>query len=246
MPARSIWGACLVGYLSLTACSDLQKAAREIEDGLTQAQSLWRGNERDAEPAFYQYRNRAGRTVFVSDRSLVPAGIDAEPFDVSHIDLNSELGSELEAAALAEHEALRSSTHCTDANASPQTATSHVLRNERHWLGIGVAVLVLLVTAPWVARRVGWPRWIRTLALAIPLLLSLGILVHVLLSTRTALRATQETVALCDPQTMTDAESPEARASIVHRLRSQIEASHKHRERQVDAVLREAGHLEHQ
>ncbi|MEM9067004.1 MAG: hypothetical protein AAGE52_00820 [Myxococcota bacterium] len=191
-------------------------------------------------PAFYSYENDEGRTVFVSDPSLVPEGTSAEPFDVSHVDLNQELGNELNEAIEREHERLVESDFCHDQReGAARSLWEETLDHHGHWLAIGGVILLLLLSGPFVARRVGAPKWIRLLALVIPLLLFLGVLTHTLTSASRTLSEVRRSGELCEEGAVANAPEGE-RMGILQELRGRIEKMHRDREAQIEALRREA------
>lgn len=189
----------------------------------------------DDGPAFYSYE-RDGRTVFVSDPSLIPDDVEAAPFDVSHVSLNEELGAELDAAIEAEHERLVATDYCAEERSTAARSTLEQAWEEQpHWVGIGALVLMLLLTAPFVARRVGAPKWIRVLVLVIPLLLLLGVLTHTLNTATHSLSAARAVGALCQEDALANASQSE-QLGIVR----QLQQAYARRAARIDAVIESA------
>lgn len=188
------------------------------------------------EPAFYSYVNAEGRTVFVSDPSRVPPGTDAEPFDVSHVELNEELGRDLNEAVHAEHARLVATDWCKEERrAADESALKRIWDEQPHWVGIGGLLLLLALTAPALARRVGAPKWTRVLAFIVPLLLLLGVLTQTIGDATETLRRARANAPACDEDALSDA-SPSEAFDLVQRLRR----AYDRREAQIDAVLESA------
>ncbi len=167
---------------------------------------------------------------------MVPVGAEAAPFDVSHVDLNYELGSELDEAVHAEHERLVATDYCAEERAAAERGTLEQIWNDQpHWVGVGAVVLVLLFTAPFIARRVGGPKWIRLLAFVIPFLLLLGVLTHSVVRATETLQDARSVGPLCTEDALSDA-SPTEQLGIVRRLQQ----AYSRREAQIDAVIESA------
>lgn len=190
----------------------------------------------DEGPAFYSYENEEGRTVFVSDPAMIPSDAHPLPVDVSHVDLNFELGRELDEAVHAEHARLVGTDFCEEERTTAARGTLEQMWHETpHWVGIGVVVLLLLLTAPFVARRVGAPKWIRVLVLVIPLLLFLGLLTQSMQSATDALREARGIAPLCEEDALANA-SPADQLGIVRQLRQ----AYARRQARIDAIIESA------
>lgn len=190
----------------------------------------------DEGPAFYSYENEEGRTVFVSDPEMIPSGAHGLPVDVSHVDLNFELGRELDAAVHAEHARLVETEFCDEERTTAERGTlEQAWHAQPHWVGIGVLILLLLLTAPLVARRVGAPKWIRVLVLVIPLLLFLGVVTQTLTGATETLHEARRIAPLCDDDALTGA-SPADQLGIVRQLRQ----AYARRQARMDAILESA------
>ena len=192
------------------------------------------------EPAFYRYEGEDGRPAFVSDPSFAPPGVTVEPFDVSQVELNEDLAGDLTAALRAEHERLVRTPYCRQQRArAGRSLWQHMYEEQPQWLAIAGTVLLLLPTAPTMARRVGAPKWLRLLALVIPLLLFLGTLTHALRTAQQTLAEAKDARPLCDEDALSDADPSEG-ATLVHQLQRRVRQAHGGREARLQEVIESA------
>lgn len=179
----------------------------------------------------YGYVNAQGRAVFVDDLSKLPAEHreEAREVDLSHVSLNLELGAELDAAVDRELARLSGSEPCREARAEArEPGWRQTWERHGHLIGIGAIALLLVLTAPWVMRRVDPPQWGRVLTLVLPVLLLLAIVTHTVQRASETIRETRELADLCDGQ----GDDPAATASPlarVHALRERIERRERER-----------------
>lgn len=207
----------------------------------------WSGEEPDAGPAerapvFYSYVNERGRTVYVSHEEMIPGDHrdNAAPVDLSHVSTNPELGREWDETVEREHERLAATDYCVEVREEAEDGpVRRAFADYGHLIGIGGVMLLLIVTAPWMFRRVGVPRWTRTLAFILPVLAFLGLLTHIVVSTARAMERIQATADLCTPEAIDD-DGSEARAQrldVVSRLADDIRRAAEARQRAIDAQI---------
>jgi hypothetical protein len=148
----------------------------------------------------YRYRTEEGREAFVNHPSLAPSNRPVEPVDLSHVSLNRELGSSWEAAVAEEHQRLVSSDHCDRLRAAVDAPFGRKLMRDQPAVVAALALAALLVvSAPWVMRRVGVPRWARFVATALPLLAMIAGLSYVLRTANAQRQALRERASVCAP-----------------------------------------------
>lgn len=164
------------------------------------------------EQAIYRYVNAKGRPVYVNDMTRIPKRYrgKARPVDLSTISLNKELATEIEdqvkryeerkEAREAERKEARKEARGSKRDQRgrpvlrlhqpPAPRTGVVAWLERLWRGydylivIAGAMLLLLAFTPFMIRRIEPDRWVRVLMIALPLLVSLGLMTYAM--TRTA------------------------------------------------------------
>jgi hypothetical protein len=229
--ARWIVIGVLLGTLG---CEDLADAtgvvARELD--LTDPEP----DRRPPPQPVWTYTDAEGRPAFVGSRNMVPPEhrAEARELDLSDVSLNHALGRQWDEQVRREHERLSETPYCEGAR---QTADAGVAtlawRDYGHFIGIGAVALLLLVTAPWVARQVGGALWIRALLVVFPLLGFLAILTHVAVRSAASMDRVRHTADLCTPDGI-DSSTPRGRAErmgVVQQLTARIQASHDARDR---------------
>lgn len=197
------------------------------------------------ETDFYSYETSDGRTVYVNHESMLPPEHrdEAQAIDLSEVSLNEELGRELHESLVREHVELSEGEHCEEAQEVAEGSPIELaIRENGHLIAVGGVIALLLLTAPWIGRRVGFPRWVRTLTFVIPILLLLGGIAHVAVTTSRVLQDMRASAELCDPTDYDDT-SPQGRTerrSAVSQLRTRIEQAALSRQRSIDRQIEEA------
>lgn len=199
----------------------------------------------EARQEVWTYRNPQGRVVFVGGESMVPPEhrTEARPLDLSHVSLNQELGSEWNQTIEREHRRLATTDFCAEAvDASSAGPVALAQREHGHLIGIGGVILALLLASPWIARKVGGARWLRTLLFVVPILLLLALLTHVAVRSSEAMAEVRETADLCDPDRpdLATTSGAQARAGVVQRLVARIRQAEERRLQAIDAQLEAA------
>ena len=125
----------------------------------------------------YQYVGPDGRTVYTNIAEKVPPDLrDKSAMDLSHIPLNSALGSEIDRRLHEEHARLRNSAYCEELRAAASGGPWRALWDQYAPLVVcGFALLVFIFATPFFMRRVGVSAWRRTLTMAIPVLALAGL-----------------------------------------------------------------------
>jgi len=149
----------------------------------------------------YRYPGPRGRPAFTNRRDFVPPALRAkvQVVDLSHVSTNPELGRDLDAALDREMERLAASRPCKEARADVGAGRWKLLwRDERHLVVVAGMLAALLLSAPWVVRRLGAP-YVRVLAFAVPVLLLTGVLAHAMIQVNREISAGIKMTELCDP-----------------------------------------------
>lgn len=238
-PSQAV--AALVLILA-AGCEQLPDSLPGLKDAAPLFESLELSSEAPEE-GIYSYVNEAGRTVYVSHEGLIPPGkrSSSTKVDLSHVSLNEELGNELNEAAAKEHAALASTDLCAETQvAAEDDLVTHVIKTHPHWIGIGAVILLLLLTAPWVARHVGAGRWVRVLCLTLPLLLFLGVLTQTARTAHSTLAELRTTSDLCGEERLAEEPTTAGKLSVVRELRSKLMRIQREREEKMERILREA------
>jgi hypothetical protein len=176
----------------------------------------------------YRYRNAKGREVYTNSAEQIPEQDRARAkVDLSHIELNSELGSELNRRLEERYARLSDSPRCDRLR---KEASLGFL--ERMWEDFGPLVvcggvlLLFVLFTPLALRRVGGPAWARTLMMAIPALAVAGLVTFSMRETGRALSELKQQAAPCDPDGFASLGSaPNAvvrRAALVRQLQSLV------------------------
>jgi len=118
----------------------------------------------------FKYKNQQGREVFTNVSESVPLEQRAQAeLDLSHVPLNSEVGTQINARLSAEHRKLSDSPYCQEAL---REAEEHRLEDLWHEYGplfvVGAVILLFLLASPMMMKRVAVPDWVRTLRFVVP------------------------------------------------------------------------------
>ena len=181
------------------------------------------GGDGAQEPALFQYRGALGQQVFTNLASNVPADQRAAArVDLSHVPLNSELGSALNQKLQERFEALRSAQACTELRSEAELGFW-----QRHWRDHRVAVvcalvmLLVLLVSPYMHRR-GWGgQWARVIWTGMPLLGFVALTGTMLAKSSAAMSALAPRAERCDPKAFEAAPDLPRRLSLVSALESQ-------------------------
>ena len=149
----------------------------------------------------YRFRNARGRVVYTNSAEQIPVQERARAkVDLSHIELNSELGTELNRRLEERYARLTGSSRCEQLR---KDASGSFL--ERLWEDFGPLVvcggllLLFVLFTPSALRRFGGPVWARTLMMAIPALAVAGLVTFSMRETGRALSELKQQAAPCDP-----------------------------------------------
>ena len=189
----------------------------------------------------YRYVNDEGRTVFVDDLSLVPAdrAASTDVLTLDHISLNRQLGNDLDAQLRTQHEMLSQTPFCERAReVSSQSRWKQVWQEQGHLIAIGGLIVLVLLMTPWMIKLVPVPQWTRTLMFVLPILVLLGGLTHVAVTTSRTMRHVNETVTLCDPGSVNaDGGERAHRLSAIQTLRQRMQGQLGKRMAHADAAI---------
>lgn len=153
---------------------------------------------------FYRYRGKRGRWVFTNIIDEVPANQrDGAKLDLSHITLNPQVGSELDASMQYEFETLSSSPECREVKEQAAHWTRAVWDDYGHLIVLGAIFLALVLGTPYALRRVDAPTWARTLTKSIMLIGFVGVFMHATVSAGKTYRAIKKAAAPCERENWT-------------------------------------------
>ncbi|MEM9194621.1 MAG: hypothetical protein AAGF12_35915 [Myxococcota bacterium] len=220
----------------LSGCGD-ESARREL------VESVWGDLDLDepddGEPAFYSYRNASGRTVYVSDLAYVPPEFrdQVEGVDLSHIDLNDELGNDWRDAVEEEHTRLKAHEFCAEAEEDADAGVLHIAwKRHGYLILLGGLLLLLLLATPWGARTVGTRRWMGLLFVVVPLIGYVAFTAYGVNLVRQTLQRIDEDALLCNPESFAAA-NPRTQGSMIEQLRARIAERQAERAAEIDALF---------
>jgi hypothetical protein len=176
----------------------------------------------------YRYRDARGREVYTNSAEAVPVQERARAkVDLSHIDLHTELGGELNRRLEERYDRLASSPRC-----ELLLKEASLGYYERMWedyaplLVCGGVLLLFVLFTPSALRRFGGPIWARTLMMAIPALAVGGVVTYSMRETGRALGELKQQAAPCEPGGFASlGAAPDAvlrRAALVRQLQSLV------------------------
>ncbi|HMI94835.1 MAG TPA: hypothetical protein VK509_25855 [Polyangiales bacterium] len=149
----------------------------------------------------YRYRNARGRVVYTNSAEQIPVQErERAKVDLSHIELNSELGTELNRRLEQRYARLTGSPRCEQLRKDASLGFV-----ERLWEDFGPLVvcggllLLFVLFTPIALRRFGGPVWARTLMMAIPALAVAGLVTFSMRETGRALSELKQQAAPCEP-----------------------------------------------
>lgn len=175
------------------------------------------------EPVLYRYRGANGKEVYTNFAAHVPeAQRSAARLDLSHVSLNSQLGSALNQKLLERFEALRSSSVCNGESANAaRSYWQHAWRNHRIATVCGLMVLALLALTPYMHSK-GWgASWARVLWTGIPLLAFVGLSGSMLMKAESSLSQLGLRAEQCEPAAFHSAPTLAQRFSLVSALEAE-------------------------
>lgn len=168
----------------------------------------------------YRYRTAEGRWAFTGNLEMVPPGqrASAEPMDLSHVSLNTELGNAINESVAEQHRRLAASDDCATATGdADQSTLDRMWTDHRPALGIAALALALLFAMPMLARRIGAPLAGKVMMFVLPILGLLGALTFGLTEAQKSLGRARETADLCSTESFIAAPARE-RAERLQRL----------------------------
>jgi hypothetical protein len=178
--------------------------------------------------AIYRYRDARGREVYTNSVEQIPVQErERARVDLTHIELNSELGTELNRQLEARYARLSDSPRCEQLRSDASLGFFERLWEDFAPLVVcgGVLLLFLLFT-PSALRRFGGPVWARTLMMAIPALAVAGLVMFSMRETGRALSELKQQAAPCAPDGFASLGSaPDAvmrRAALVRQLQALV------------------------
>jgi len=137
----------------------------------------------------YKYKNHEGREVYTNIVEQIPVEErEAALLDLSHITLNSQLGTEIHHRLTAAHSKLIDSDYCQDIRDNAKSRAFKDIWDEYAPLIIcGILLLLFVLGSPFMVRSVGGPAWSRTLMFALPALAFGGFIMYSMTSTNRAI-----------------------------------------------------------
>jgi hypothetical protein len=194
--------------------------ADQLIDWLSGVSSGTAGSQ---EPALYRYRGARGQQVYTNLEASVPATQRAQArVDLSHVPLNSELGTALNQKLEERFEALSRAAACNDLRSEAELSWwQRAWRDHRVPVICALILLVILMCTPWMHRR-GWGGpWARVLWTALPFLGFVALSATVLMKASSSLSALAPRVERCDPAAFKAAPNLRQRFSLVSALEAE-------------------------
>ena len=212
----------------------LRSAARRVDvvgpplraagkaDALVEWLSGVTGDGAAEEPALYRYRGARGQHVYTNVAANVPPGQRAQArVDLSHVALNSQLGSALNQKLQERFEALRSAEVCAELRSETELGVwQRAWRDHRIAVVCALVFLFLLLCSPWMHSR-GWGgQWARVLWTGIPMLGFVALSGSVLMKANASLSELAPRADRCKPEAF-QAAPLRQRFSLVSALESE-------------------------
>lgn len=175
------------------------------------------------EPVLYRYRGARGQPVYTNLEASVPPEQRAQArVELSHVPLNSELGTALNQKLQERFDALRTAQACSELRSEAELAWwQRAWRDHRVVVVCALALLALLLCSPWMLRR-GWGgQWARVLWTGIPLLGFVALSATMLMKANGSLRALTPRAQRCDPAAFAAAPGLAQRFSLVSALEAE-------------------------
>ena len=190
------------------------------------------------EQTIYQYKNSAGRTVFVNGLSRVPPKHKrrARSVDLSQVSLNRKLGHELDQQVEHEYQRLVKSDYCVDQRTSAAKGwLGQLWASHSPSLLLGGIMLVLVAGSPWIMRHIDPPKWGRFLMWVLPLLAAVAAIAQAAHRTSEAMGRMRRVARLCTPVPQQKA-SVAQRLDTVHQLRQAMQKAYAKREQALEKL----------
>ena len=152
-----------------------------------------------ASQTLYRYVNRQGRVVYTNIEEQVPLEQRAKgKLDLSRIELNTEIGTELDRRLEQQHAVLTKSSYCKQLrDAASEGFLSRLWNDFAPLLVCGGLLLCFLLYTPQALRRFGAPVWAKTLMMAIPSLAIAGVITFSMTHTNNAIADLKRRVQPC-------------------------------------------------
>jgi hypothetical protein len=214
---------------------DLPSAPPSAADGVIEWLSGSSADSGAQEPALYRVRGARGQEVFTNIAANVPPEQRAGArVDLSHVPLNSELGSALNQKLQERFEALRTAGACSELRSEAELGfLPRAWRDHRIAVVCALILLLLLLLSPWMHSR-GWGgQWARVLWTGVPLLGFVALSGSVLMKANASLSDLTPRAERCQPSAFEAAPGLKQRFSLVSALESQ--------QAQLAEIEREAG-----
>lgn len=182
----------------------------------------------DPGAAIYRYKNAHGRTVYTNAVEQIPVAERVHArVDLSRVELNSEVGTEIEHQFEQQHASLMESKYCRELRAAADVHFLYKLWDEFAPLIVcGGLLLLFLFFTPSALRRYGAPVWAKVLMMAIPSLTLAGFAMFSMTATNSALAQLKHRAEPCAKQAFTRlAGQPDAllqHARLIEQLQEQV------------------------
>lgn len=191
-----------------------------------------------APQTIYRYRGEQGRTLYTNVEAQIPEAERNEAImDLSHIPLNSAMGTQINRKMEQAHKKLAETKFCKSARARPEPvvpppAAGLLGKAQTLWAGYaplivcGGLLLLLFLISPIMIRKVDPYAWRRVLMFALPALVVGGGSAQMLMKTGQAVSGFASVSENCDPQAfegLLEGQSPlAARLSMLQALQKQM------------------------
>ena len=161
------------------------------------------GPAAQAEETYYRYVGRNGRPVYTNIAEQVPVEQREQGrLDLSQIELNTEIGRELDRRFEEEHAALTESDYCANLKrAVDRGVLEQAWQDFGPLLACGGLLLAFLLFTPAALRRFGAPVWAKTLMMAVPALAVGGLLTFTMSHTNKTIAGLKQKVRPCATET---------------------------------------------
>jgi len=187
--------------------------------------------EAQAPQQIYKYRTKDGRVVFTNILDEVPVEQRAAgKVDLSHVELNTSIGNELNQRLTQEHAQLAESPYCQELKELAQKSELEQLWDEYAVLIVcGGMIAVLILITPMMMTKVHPPEWARVLSKAVPMLLLVGGAMYGMQTANRKAMEVRKQVKPCLAETFAglgSSDNPEGeRLSLIAGLKRDIEAA---------------------
>lgn len=202
---------------------DLRPSQPSAADGVIEWLSGVSADSGAQEPALYRIRGARGQPMFTNIAANVPPEQRAEArVDLTHVPLNSELGSALNQKLQERFEALRSAEACSELRSEAELGFwQRAWRDHRIAVVCALILLFLLLCSPWMHGR-GWGgQWARVLWTGVPLLGFVALSGSLLMKANASMSDLAPRAERCQPAAFAAAPGLKQRFSLVSALESQ-------------------------